>query len=171
MQQLLRTDRFAAFLREPNLANYKIIRNEVLKHRLFDVHAVRINELARHFDAGRFRTVRKLAEPIAELMQISPTFHFFLGCSMLELGEHELAQQHRTISQACLQTLLRSGDGTKNRPYRPTYRSDSYDVMRAMGMEVRCQSIVDGEADGTLDVLTSHEGVDVWFDVSHLAKA
>ena len=169
MPQLLRTDQFATFVKEPTLANYQLLRSEVTKHRLFDVHATRLAEIAKHFDAGRFRTVQKLSEPLQSLMQLSPSFHFFVGCASLELGQHKLAAEERKVSQSCLKALLASGDGTQKNPFQPTYRSDVYDVLRALNRETRCQTL-SSKGKRYFDVVTSHDGVETWFDVTETIR-
>jgi hypothetical protein len=84
------------------------------------------------------------------------------------LGDDLEARQRRAAVQACLRGLLATGDGTRKSPFLVTYLTDEADVMRALDQtDIRCQQLVE-TGSKRCDVITCHDGSDIWFDVTRL---
>ena len=78
-----------------------------------------------------------------DLAHVEPSeFHFLAGVAAFELGDFELSHDCRDAMQACLRGLLATGEGTRHRPFRVTFLTDEYDVMRVLGGDVRNQQLV-----------------------------
>ena len=65
--------------------------------------------------------------------------------------------------------ISQTGSGTRQSPFSITFFTDQDDVMRSFGEAKRYQQAVTSQ-DRQLDVITSHEGIEFWFDVTNLAK-
>jgi hypothetical protein len=159
-----------AFLRESTPANFRRLRLAVLADPGYNGRSNQLNELGRLCSARQFAKARELAGSMMPCWLLSPRAHFLAGYAARETGDDDEAELAGLLMHACLRGILASGDGTPNRPYLVTHVSDEYDVIDALGQSVRTQTLA--EANGRYcDVITCHDGRELWFDASCLFAA
>ncbi|MCA9216615.1 MAG: hypothetical protein KDB27_26275 [Planctomycetales bacterium] len=128
---------------------------------------MQLNTLHRMMDAGAYEEVLAECDSLFADFCLSPRFHFLRGQAAIQTGNAQLADEARALSQECLYWLCELGDGTFESPYQITYLSDISDILGAFRLKKRHQEAVEGP-NGRLDVVTLHDGTEIWFDVQNL---
>ncbi|WP_028474364.1 hypothetical protein [Nocardioides alkalitolerans] len=103
----------------------------------------------------------------------SPRAHRLLADAHEALGDTARATRERRTARLAVTSVLRSGDGTAERPWSVLRVADEYDALDARGRRSVGQRLVrgEGESDGApaaYDVHTCDDGSEAWFDVSAL---
>lgn len=163
------TKTFGRFVQGPTLERYLRLRRQVMQTRRYDPQAVVLGELQAQLEADPQQVLRR-TKSLAASFRLSPRFHFLAGQAAMAAEQWDLALEHREASRACLGALLDSGHGTRSQPHLVTYLTDARDLAVALGRSVRCQELVQ-VGNRSLDVLTTHDGQQLWFDVSDLLTA
>lgn len=101
----------------------------------------------------------------AWIWQLCPRFHYVQARIHELLGEVQLMDDAVLRMQDCLAALLETGEGTSHSPLRITFQTDEADIFRVLGEQIRTRHIVD-RRERIFEVVTSHSGQDVWFDVT-----
>jgi hypothetical protein len=122
---------------------------------------------------GRFETVHALTRQWGKFFALSPRFHALAAMAAIELGDKDDAQLERFAADACLEGILKSGDGSDARPFVLSDRADAQEVLAKLGFRAIRQSLVD--CDGTLcdvfEVRASAKSTrEVWFSVARQPK-
>lgn len=164
MNQAFKTTVIDQFLDRPTASTFTKLQRSIHNESSFDPHSADLYLLRRQLEAGEFEVVLELSEEFFLRWCASPFFHYLRGQAALAIGELDTADLARFLSQKCLELLLKSGDGSYEHPYQITYRTDVADILMALDVEKRHQSIVDGP-NGRLDVVTLTDGSEIWFDV------
>ncbi len=100
----------------------------------------------------------------------SPSAHAALGAARAALGDDVRARAERRIQLLALESILSTGDGTRERPWSVLRIGDEYDVLRAERHASREQTLV--TAGGrSLDRHVCDDGTEVFFDVGRLVGA
>jgi hypothetical protein len=165
MRQAIKVGRFEQFVRVPTLDRFQKLQQALFACDDYHPWSHDLRNLEQLLVQREFVSVMQCADEQLRLWQLSPRFHFVVGQAAVELGDPGRVEWEKRASRACLRQLLATGDGTSDSPYQITYPSDEYDILAALGVESRCQQLVQA-ADGPCDVLTLHDGTDLWFDVS-----
>ena len=124
-------------------------------------------ELDQAFSEGRFDTVRTLVQLWSRYFALSVHFHRLAALAALELGEVDDAELERFITDACLQGVLCSGNGSADRPYLIAHRADAQEVLSHLKLTTLRQSCVEnqGELCDVFDVKVAKGEQEVWFSV------
>ncbi len=94
-----------------------------------------------------------------------PSAHAALGAAYEGLGDTTRAQRERRTQALALDSILSTGDGTRNQPWSVLRVSDEYDVLRSQERSSREQaSVVDGGR--SLDRHECDDASQAWFDVT-----
>lgn len=100
----------------------------------------------------------------------SPRAHALLAAGFERSERGADASRHARLARASLDSILSTGDGTRERPWSVLRISDEYDVVASLGTRPSDQSLVrDGQR--TIDVLTCADGRQLHFDVSRVPGA
>lgn len=166
MNQVLKTTRIDQFLGQPNAKTFAQLQRNLHSSRSEWTSAEELGELNRLLEMGNYAGVLSKCEELFDRWCLSPRFHYLRGQAALQVGDEQAATEARDLSQECLYWLCESGDGTFESPYRVTYRSDENDILMAFDLRKRNQAVVAGPH-GRLDVVTMHDGVEIWFDVEN----
>ena len=167
MNPVFKTTRIDQFLDQPNAKTFAQLQHSLRDDASYDSPIEILGRLSRLLDAGEFDVVLSLSNEQFDRWCLSPRFHYLRGKAALQLGDEQTAAEAKSLSQECLYWLCESGDGTFESPYRITYCTDEADILMAFGLIKRRQELVDGP-NGRLDVVTLHDGVEIWFDVDNL---
>jgi hypothetical protein len=98
-----------------------------------------------------------------------PSTHAALGAAHEALGDATRARRERRTQVLALDSILSTGDGTRERPWSVLRISDEYDVLRSQRRASSTQTlIVDG--DRSLDRHVCDDGTEAWFDVTGLVS-
>ena len=160
-------DELQSFLEAPTVGNYRRVREVLLEELSSPPCASELAEMAAASTAGDHVAVLDRMDDLMPAWSLSPRLHFYAALAAERLGDAELADLERFVFQACLEGLLATGEGTADSPYLITYLSDEYDLLTALGLEPRSQSLVDRR--GLLcDVVKCLDGEEVWFELTGL---
>lgn len=160
-------DCFRTFYESPTPEQFRQLQQFVMSDDEYDPAALPLVQLGALFDDGRFDELASELDQLPQTWWLSPRFHFLAGIAAHELGDGSQSERRREAMQSCLKGLLTTGEGTHKQPFRVTYLTDEYDLMRVLGGDVRNQQVV-GVGERNLDVITRHDGSEVWFDVTEL---
>ncbi len=156
-----------SFLEAPTAGNYRRVR-EVLHDELSSSPAAaELAEIAAHSNAGDHASVLERMDDLMPAWSLSPRLHFYAALAAERLGDVETAELERFVFQACLEGMLATGEGTAESPYSITYLSDEYDLLTALGLEPRSQTMLD-RAGLLCDVVKCLDGEEIWFELTGL---
>ena len=162
MHEILET-----FLELPTADNYRAARRQILADPEYRGDAQQLTEVAALCQRRCFATAREVALDMMPDWALSPRVHAFGEWIADALGDPNDAELEGFLRQSCLDGLLATGDGSRERPYQIMHVSDEYDILDTIGHEARSQRFVEQNA-SRFDVLTVASGRDFWFDVTGL---
>ncbi|HWJ83511.1 MAG TPA: DUF4919 domain-containing protein [Nocardioides sp.] len=114
----------------------------------------------------------ELATRLLDLMpgaMLSPSTHTLLADAYEHTGEQRAAGRERTLARMATRAILRSGDGTVERPWSVLRVSDETDALGELGRT--SHHVRYDERDGRLvDLHRCDDGSEVWFDVTLLRE-
>ena len=169
MTKTTSSDLFQVFVEHPTDRLFQQLRWKTIGDVGYESNSTRFAELSLLCAEGCYNTVQDVVADMLPQWQLSPCLHYYTGIAALELGDVELATYHRRCFEVCLQALLQTGDGSLENPYVVTYVRDEYDILQALEVDVRCQQLLE-TGSRRLDVITSHDGCDICFDVTAILQ-
>ena len=165
MQEELQT-----FLEGPTARTYRRVREALVEEiaalgTTASLSPICLVELAELAAQSQFTTLLERVDELQPAWALSPRIHFLAAVAAEECGDAGVAELERFTFQSCLEGILATGDGTADAPYLITYLSDEYDVLAALGLEPRSQTLV--EQRGMLcDVAKCLDGEEIWFELT-----
>ncbi|MFO0913476.1 MAG: hypothetical protein U0795_11005 [Pirellulales bacterium] len=162
-------EEFWAFVQRPTLRCFRAWRRLVSDSGHYDPQALALHQLQQWCLADDWLTARLGALAIFAEYQTSPRFHFLMGQAEEGLGDTDGVQRCRAAFQSCLRMLLATGQGDSERPFQPLWVTDVNDVAMALGLDIRCRRTLQ-RGRRTLDVVTAHDGRELWFDATVMTR-
>ena len=156
------------FFRSPTVDYYLAAQQAILASDCYDPAASRIVSLESRISLGHHVVDAELEQYSLEY-ELCPRWHYLCGRICERKRDQRGVRTAVQRMQLCLRAISETGEGTKNRPFRITYLTDTDDIVRAFGESVRYQQLV-ASPDGYRDVVTSHSGDEFWFDVEMLLE-
>lgn len=96
-------------------------------------------------------------------LALSPQAYELQAQAYSGLGDLSAEIRAIKLAEACLQGILKSGDGSTKRPYQVLHISDEYEVLASLGVTMTQQ-----ELSGGLDLLTLPDGKKLAFSIRDL---
>ena len=158
-------DAFSEFLQEPTEATFLRLRAVVLADPGYDFYSTAVDTLADLVAAEDYAAVLAELPALMPSWLLSPRVHLLVNQAAEKAGDAETARREMYVARACLRGLLRSGDGTKKRPYLVTHVADEYDLLDQLDKEEAGQDRV-SDGDGVFDKIACTDGTELWFDAS-----
>ena len=114
---------------------------------------------------GAHEDVLDLVHDLMPGAYFGPSTHAALGAAHDALGDATRARQERRTQALALDSILTTGDGSRDRPWSVLRVSDQYDVLRSQRRASRVQTlVVDGGR--SFDRHECADGSEAWFDVT-----
>ncbi len=167
MSHALIDRRLHSFLTHPTETRFRSLQRMVMADRDYDPLAQTILQLESRLHAMEAESLLAEIEDLSWIWQLCPRLHFVQARTYEDLGQQDRMATCVATMQNCLRGLLSTGDGSKNAPFAVTFLTDQRDVLRVIGEEFRVQQLVRVN-DRCCDVITSHDGCEVWFDVTEI---
>ena len=158
---------FARFLELPGRATFLAARAAWLQQKVSPLTPEELQSAADLLAAHDAAAVIEKVHGWNSRAAFSPRAHYFAGEAHVLLGELEQAEVERLAFSACLQGILSTGDGTRQKPYLISQIPDEYDVLKLLGLTCQKQRLVQ-RGRRSCDVLTCQDGTSVWFNISDL---
>lgn len=159
-------ERFFAFVEEPTADAFRAVRADVVAHEKYDGYSRDLDAMDEAVQQKRFADVGRLFGDAQPNLLLSPRAHMLLSLALRELGHTEAADIERFIFFRCIDGILTTGDGSRDRPYLVLRLSDEYDVLMALDKRLQSQGLTHGDDDHSYDVLHCEDGSEVWFDIT-----
>jgi hypothetical protein len=165
---------FARFVEQPSRATFIAARSAWLTLNVAPLTPADLQSVAELLAAGEAAAVIKRVHGWKARAAFSPRAHYFAGEAHALLGELDQAECERMVFSACLQGILATGDGSRRKPYLISQISDEYDVLKLLGLTCEKQRLVQtktrsaGGSTRSCDVLSCHDGSQIWFNISDL---
>ena len=157
-------DKIASYLNEPTAEKYAELRSILLGSSTYQPGSTSIHKFWDHIEAGRLQEASALADEIRQNYLLSPLAHTALAALAEKLGDRGQMQVEQVFTLRCRESLLETGDGTLEKPYRVTRVDDIYSVLaakRARLKHLTCRL----SGSRLLDEVTTDQGT-LFFDVT-----
>lgn len=158
---------FARFVEQPSRATFLAARSAWLQLNVAPLTPADLQSVAELLTAGEAAAVIEQVHEWKARAAFSPRAHYFAGEAHALLGELDHAECERLVFTACLQGILATGDGSRRKPYLISQIPDEYDVLKLLGLTCEKQRLVQSKR-RSCDVLTCHDGSQIWFNISDL---
>jgi|GEM_PF-1669102 len=157
----------ARFFELPGRATFLAARTAWLQQQVSPLTADELQSVGDLLAAGEAAAVIERVHGWKSRAAFSPRAHYFAGEAHAQLGELEQAEVERLAFSACLQGILSTGDGSRQKPYLISQIPDEYDVLKLLGLTCVKQRLVQ-RGRRSCDVLTCAGGSSIWFNISDL---
>ncbi len=169
MSHALIEQKLRSFHSHPTEKKFRWLQRFVMAEGDYDPRATAIMGLDSRVGATDPVKLLKEIERLPWFWQLCPRLHFVQARAYEALGRKRRMSDCVAMMQNCLQGLLATGDGSEDAPYAVTFLTDQRDLLQVIGEDIRYQQLVRLD-DRCCDVITSHAGNDVWFDVTELLE-
>ena len=169
MSHALIEQELRSFHSHPTEKKYRWLRRFVIAEGNYDPRATAVVALDSRVDATDPVELLVEIERLPWFWQLCPRLHFVQARVCEALGRKRRMLDSVALLQSCLHGLLATGNGSEDAPFAVTFLTDQRDLLRVIGEDLRYQQLVRLD-DRCCDVITSHAGNDVWFDVTELLK-
>ena len=163
------TDLAVAYAESRSVDDLVRLRQAIRTSPGFDPGLDVLGSVAPLFAKGAHDEVLALVRGLMPGAFFAPSAHAALGAAHEALGDATRARRERRTQVLALDSILSTGDGTREHPWSVLRISDEYDVL---GSQRRASStqmlIVDG--DRSLDRHVCADGTEAWFDVTGLVS-
>ncbi len=153
------------YLEQPSRENYLRLREAVAASADYAPYGAKPDKACPLFEEGKFEEAIMVLRDLMGNFLLNPRIHQYLSFAWHKQGKEQNAAMEYGIAKQCLEGILSTGTGEKDRPYLVLHVEDEYDVLRHLEKKPQKQSLVrDGERD--CDVLECEDGTTIWFDIS-----
>lgn len=161
---------FAAFLKKPTKKTFTEVRKSVVSSPKYDPYGTDPDDLRELADQGRLEAAQqKMAETMPNFL-LSPRAHRYVATAARKAGDLATAKKELAIAQKCIEGILATGDGSREKPYLVTRVQDEYDLLPHLKRKKDSQGLVleDGRS---YDVIQCQDGSEVWFDITEVFES
>jgi len=160
-------ERFEELLECPTADRCTAVRDLIVQRSDYDPYSEVWQQVVAAFEARDYHRTLSLIDDLGVAGRLSPRLHFFAGVAAGSLGDQVRAGREKRAVQACLESLLATGEGTAERPFVVTYLWDAYDLLQLLQVVPCGQTLVD-LGDARCDVIAADDGEEYWFDVTEM---
>jgi hypothetical protein len=157
------------FFEQPDGTTYRAARRSLLRNASFAPRGEQLLELAGFVERQAVQQGQRFADAMLPAWSLSPSYHWLCARLAEQQQDEEARELARFMMSSCLQGLLATGSGTRQRPYLVTYVSDEEDILQTLRLQPVTQRLIEGRR-GPLDVVSCREAADVYFDVAELLE-
>ena len=161
---------FIEYLQSSSQETYHRVRNALITSDSYSPYSTETEEIQNHLEAGNFKRAIAAFQKAMPNLLLSPRAHMLASMAYKKLGKQEEAKMEATIYWRCIDGILSTGDGTRERPYAVTRVSDEYDILLALEKEMVSQALCEIN-DRHCDVITLADGGEIVFDIADYYKA
>ncbi|WP_196887442.1 DUF4919 domain-containing protein [Aureivirga sp. CE67] len=161
-EQIAKGNNFHKFLLEPTNENFLIVQEEVFNHPNYDPYSDDLNKMEKLLKEKKYDQVVK---NINTNILLSPKAHFYLAFAFKKLGDENAENAETYIFQTIVESIKKTGDGTKENPYRVTRISDERDLIQYLKDDFSRQTLIE-EENNVYDLISCDSGKQIYFDVT-----
>ena len=156
---------FIDFLKSPTKERYVAVYQALTTGQEYNPYGDDLKEIKRLIGKKHYEEARQKLKTAWPSLLLSPSAHQCAATVARTLGDEATADKERQIAEKCLQGILATGDGSRERPYLVSRVSDEYDLIRHLNKRSTTQGLsLDGQR--SYDVLNLDDGSQMWFDIS-----
>jgi hypothetical protein len=163
----LLNDRFHSFIEEPTPDNYLRLRKLVLQDRSYRASATGFDDATLLIAQGRHTEAWTWLKGAVTSWLLSPKVHQLAAEVAHALHDAESERREVLAYYRCIEGILGTGDGSRDRPYLITHAGDEYDLLEYLERKLRGQELV-LSAGRSLERLDCQDGTELWFDLTDL---
>jgi hypothetical protein len=163
----LLTDRFHAYLADSSPDNYRKLRELVTHDKAYHAASTGLEDVGMLVEYGRFSDARERLRAMTPGWLLSPKAHALAATVARHLGDQETERRETALYHRCIEGIMGTGDGTRERPYLVTHAGDDYDLIDYLGRRPGRQSLED-EAGRSLERIECEDRSEFWFDLTEL---
>jgi Domain of unknown function (DUF4919) len=156
---------FRNYVTKPSIDNYLQLREAVAASPEYAPYGTSPDKACPLFDEGKFEEATALLRELIGNFLLNPRLHQFLSFAWHQQGNEDKAGFEFGIAKRCLDGILLTGSGEKEKPYLVLHVEDEYDVLRHLQKKPQTQSLV-RDAERAYDVFQCEDGSSIWFDIS-----
>jgi hypothetical protein len=158
-------EQFVDFMESPSRDTYLAVRGTLLASPDYKPYSDELNGIDGLLEIGSFAAVQETIARSMPNLLLSPRAHLFLSLAAEKSNDENAAGMERFIAAACVEGILATGDGSRDRPYLVCRSTDEYDVLQYLGKEFRGQALVH-DGDRHFDLMECEGGTEIWFDIT-----
>jgi hypothetical protein len=161
------SDKLVRYLERATLEDFLELRREVAScpnYAPYDSYEAKANGPLRE---GKYQAAIEILRAMMPGWLLSPGLHSTLAYAHDKQGQTEDAEREAYLAAAVLDGILKTGDGSQERPYLVLQISDEYEVLHHLQKKPLRQAAI-SQGDRALDQQACEDGSAVWFDVTTL---
>lgn len=122
----------SAFLCDPSQQAHEVLKALISQSKNYDPDwsVGRVGQAA--IASGQFEGLLRAINSVLPGVFLNPSAHFWLAKAYEGLGDQAGKERELAIAELVTASLLGSGDGTEDRPYRVLMIQDEYDILSAL---------------------------------------
>lgn len=156
---------FFSFVEEPSIKKYLEIRNKISESEQYSPYSIEIHDIKKCLAEGVYQNAISVFQSTFPNLLLSPGTHLMLSSAYKAMKNEKMAEFEKHIAYLLMDYIMKTGDGTEERPYLVLRISDEYDVLAALGKEQEQQALINDE-ERVLDLQTCVDGTEIFFDVT-----
>jgi len=158
------------FVQSPDRDNYLAFRAKLIASDAYEPYSDEVDTAGGLYEENKIDEARDTLQNAMGNLILSPRAHQLLGFLYHKLGDDNLAQMEMMISQACIEGILATGDGSEEKPYIVARTSDEHDVIESFEKQHKMQSL-SHRGKKHLDLIQCTDGSAYWFDITDAYNA
>lgn len=156
---------FMGWLKDPEHVTFAQLRAAMVSHRSYAPYSGDLDQAAELVGKKEFDAARKRIQEGFPNLLLSPRAHFLLAMIARELGSEQDEKLEGYLAFRCIEGILSTGDGTRDKPFQVLRTTDEYDVMMAKQKQMTGQALIhDGSRH--FDRITFDDESEYWFDIT-----
>ena len=153
------------YLHAPSPEKFRLLQQTVAASPDYSPYGVSFGNAGKLFKEGKFAEAESVLKTVFWNYVLSPRLHLMLGIASDKQGNQMKARMGFGMANRCVEGILSTGTGHRDKPYRVLHVEEEYDVMDKLGKKVKRQALV--KADGQhFDMLECEDGSTVYFDIA-----
>jgi hypothetical protein len=153
------------WLDAPTFENFQSLCQTVADHAEYNPYSDTLPEAEELLAQESYEeAIQLLMEQMANLI-VSPHAHMLLAFAAQQLGDTNRYEAEASLATLLLESILNTGDGSRERPYHVLRVSDEYDVLNYLDKQPQRQSLHEDKK-RHLDCQQCADGTSIWFDIT-----
>jgi hypothetical protein len=150
---------------EPSAESYLTVFGLVVTHPTYQPYSNDLQDLIGLFEAEKYGEVQRKLAGMMPNWVLTPAVHKIACLTAKRRGDERAAMVEARLAMACIQGLMATGDGTKDKPYVVVRVRDEYELLEHLEKRPTKQMLLrDGERQ--LDCFELDDGSKLYFDIS-----
>jgi len=156
---------FLKLVEEASAANYLAVCDAISSHTSYAPYSDELARVEDLFSENKLEEARSCIFGAFPNLLVSPRAHWALAAIANRLKDDRGRSMEQWIAARCVEGVLATGEGTREKPYVVLRTSDEYDVLQFRGKKFVSQALQEFN-DKCFDAISCEDGSELWFDIT-----